>query len=325
MKKIKSLLKINAEPSGAPHSFAFYCDGWLAQCRDRIRESSYIKYETAVKRHIKPELGAFPPERITTEAVGEFSRGLLCAKQLAPKTVRDILVVLHSILEYSSRRFPNVFSTVEISYPKEGRKTMRVLSRDEQRRFIDYLSRGAGDPCKLGLLLMLLTGMRIGELCALRWGSIDCAEQTLSITATMQRLRCEDDGAQCRTRIAIGAPKSDTSMRVIPLTDGTAALCRRYCVADADAFVLTGTEKFMEPRTLQYRIAGYTAECGLEGVHAHTLRHTFATRAVEVGFEIKSLSEILGHASTTITLERYVHPSIELKRQNMQKLESAGL
>ena len=80
----------------------------------------------------------------------------------------------------------------------------------------------------------------------------------------------------------------------------------------------------MEPRTLQYRIEKYTRECGLEGVHAHTLRHTFATRAVEVGFEIKSLSEVLGHANTSITLERYVHSSMDLKRANMDKLTAVG-
>ena len=81
----------------------------------------------------------------------------------------------------------------------------------------------------------------------------------------------------------------------------------------------------MEPRTLQYRIEKYTRACGLEGIHAHTLRHTFATRAVEVGFEIKSLSEVLGHSTTTITLERYVHSSMELKRSNMNKLNVVGL
>ena len=81
----------------------------------------------------------------------------------------------------------------------------------------------------------------------------------------------------------------------------------------------------MEPRTLQYRLEHYTRECGLEGVHFHTLRHTFATRCVEVGFEIKSLSEILGHSNTTITLNRYVHSSMELKRDNMNKLSMIGL
>ena len=91
------------------------------------------------------------------------------------------------------------------------------------------------------------------------------------------------------------------------------------------AYVLTGTTDYMEPRTLQYRIEKYTRACGLEGIHAHTFRHTFATRAVEVGFEIKSLSEVLGHSTTTITLERYVHSSMELKRSNMNKLNVVGL
>ena len=80
-----------------------------------------------------------------------------------------------------------------------------------------------------------------------------------------------------------------------------------------DVSLLTGTEDYMELRTMQYRMEKYTRDCGLEGVHFHTLCHTFATRAVEVGFEIKSLSEILGHANTTITLDRYVHASMELK------------
>ena len=80
-----------------------------------------------------------------------------------------------------------------------------------------------------------------------------------------------------------------------------------------DVSLLTGTEDYMELRTMQYRMEKYTRDCGLEGVHFHTLRHTFATRTVEVGFEIKSLSEILGHANTTITLDRYVHASMELK------------
>ena len=80
----------------------------------------------------------------------------------------------------------------------------------------------------------------------------------------------------------------------------------------------------MEPRQVQKRLAKYTKECGLDGVHFHTIRHTFATRCVEVGFEIKSLSEILGHANTTITLDRYVHSSMDLKRENMDKLVAIG-
>lgn len=102
-------------------------------------------------------------------------------------------------------------------------------------------------------------------------------------------------------------------------------LCDRMRHENGAAYILTGSERCMEPRTLQYRMKKYARDCGLDGVHFHTLRHTFATRAVEAGFEIKSLSEILGHSTTTITLDRYVHSSLELKRENMRKLSEIGM
>lgn len=126
-----------------------------------------------------------------------------------------------------------------------------------------------------------------------------------------------------QTHIVIGEPKSEKSIRTIPLTDYAVTFCRRFANKD-DTYLLTGTGEYMEPRTLEYRFQKYTQECGLRGVHPHTLRHTFATRAVEAGFDIKSLSEILGHASTTITLERYVHSSLALKRTNMEKLDKVA-
>lgn len=200
---------------------------------------------------------------------------------------------------------------------------MRVLSREEQARLVAYLLTDM-DACKFGVLLTLFTGMRIGELCALQWRSISLTEQTIRIDATLQRLRNTGEAGASRTRLVTGTPKSDTSARTIPLTDYAAQLCRRMDPHSPEAYVLTGTEHCMEPRALQYRMAKCTRECGLEGVHFHTLRHTFATRAVEVGFEIKSLSEVLGHANTAITLDRYVHSSLALKRDNMKKLEAAG-
>ena len=232
--------------------------------------------------------------------------------------------VLHSVLKYTATLFPGVFPVIEINYPKESRKEMRVLSRDEQNRFMSYLLTDM-DSCKFGLLLALSTGVRIGELCALQWCNINIREQTIKIAATLQRLHDTDMQGEARTRIVIGAPKSDTSARTIPMISYLADLCKQMDPGNMGAYVLTGTTDYMEPRTLQYRIEKYTRACGLEGIHAHTLRHTFATRAVEVGFEIKSLSEVLGHSTTTITLERYVHSSMELKRSNMNKLNVVGL
>jgi len=304
------------------HRFSFYCDEWLASARGNIKEATFVKYASNLEKHIKPKLGGCYPLGISTALIDRFRDELLFMDELSPKTVKDILVLLRSVLNYTAKQFPNAFPQIEINYPKDSKKEMRVLSRDEQQRLVGYLL-AEMDECKFGVLLSLFTGIRIGELCALRWENISLQDNTIRITSTMQRL--QDMNGDAKTKILIGTPKSDTSQRTIPLTEQAAELCGRMHPRSKAAYVLTGTEKYMEPRTLQYRLEKYTKDCGLEGVHFHTLRHTFATRCVEVGFEIKSLSEILGHASTTITLDRYVHASIELKRDNMSKLSAVGL
>ncbi len=304
--------------------FAFYCDEWLRLRKAQIKESTYVKYDAILEKHIKPKLGECSPISITTGLVNDFTNELLLESKLSGKTVHDILVVLRGIISYTAVQSPGVVPTVEISYPKRKRMEMRVLSREEQKCFISFLLKDM-DLCKFGVLLMLLSGIRIGELCALQWSNINLRERTIRVSATLQRLRDTEAGKENRTRIVISQPKSETSVRTIPMTDYTVRLCEKFAVKNASAYILTGTENYIEPRVLQYRIEKYTNSCGLDGVHAHTLRHTFATRAVEVGFEIKSLSEILGHANTTITLERYVHSSMELKRSNMDKLAAVGL
>ena len=325
--KCKAAL-VNGKPIPSTNSrycFSFYCDEWLRIRKSKVKESTYIKYDTALRKHIKPKLGGCFPMGMTTGLIDDFTAELLFEDELAPKTVHDVLVVLHGILKYTATFFSGGFPAIEINYPKPEKKEMRVLSREEQTRFVSYLLDDM-DTCKFGVLLTLFTGVRIGELCALQWGNISLKEQTICIDATLQRLRNTSTAgnSSSRTRIVIGTPKSDTSIRTIPITDYTAELCGKMNPHSSAAYVLTGTENYMEPRALQYRMEKYTRECGLEGVHFHTLRHTFATRAVEVGFEIKSLSDVLGHASTTITLDRYVHSSMELKRDNMSKLEAIG-
>ena len=311
-------------PTKLQRRFAFYCDEWLELRKSNIRESSFVKYKAIVNKHIKPALGDCLPQNIDSGLIHEFTSDLLLEQRLAPKTVHDILALLHSILKYTAEQFPGTFPAVDIRFPKKNRKEMRVLSREEQRRLVAYLS-DQTDLCKFGVLLMLLSGIRIGELCALKWENIDLKAKTIRISATLQRLHDDEAQEPRRTHIVISQPKSDTSVRTIPMTDHAVKLCKRFQQKNSAAYILTGTEQYMEPRALQYRIKKYTRDCNLNDVHAHTLRHTFATRAVEVGFEIKSLSEILGHANTTITMDCYVHSSMDLKRANMEKLTAVGL
>lgn len=232
--------------------------------------------------------------------------------------------MLHSVIKYTSKQFPEPLLNIEIVYPKVPKNEMRVLTKDEQTRLVKYLLDDM-DECKFGVLLSLLTGMRIGEVCALQWENVCLQEQTVKVKSTMQRLKDFSESSTSKTKIVISEPKSDTSARIIPLTEYAVRLCKTHWCNSPTAFVLTGeANRYIEPRTMQYKLERYTADCNLDGVHFHTLRHTFATRCVEVDFEIKSLSEILGHSSPRITLERYVHSSMELKRDNMNKLAAIG-
>jgi len=310
-------------PYREKHRISYFCDEWLRMRRNRCKESTVVKYETILVRHIKPQFGHCRPEEITSERLEDFVEHLH-QKGLAPKTVRDILMVLRSVLNSGAGANGARLPACEIRYPKEPKKEMRVLSKEEQERLTAYLT-SEMDACRFGVLLALMTGIRLGELCALQWNAVSIRDQTLRITATMQRLHDRDGSGEAKTRIIVGEPKSDMSVRTIPLPESVTELCRKTTPGLPEAYILTGTTDYMEPRTLQYRFRRYTEDCGLEGVHFHTLRHTFATRCIEVGFDLKSLSEILGHASPTITLNRYVHSSMELKKENMKKLNALAL
>lgn len=299
-----------------------FCDEWLRLKRSTVKESTYVKYDTILENHIKPKLGSYFIAAIDPILVEQFAYDLIHKNRLSTKTVKDILTVLHAVLKYAGRQFPWL-DKIEIIYPKLEKKEMRVLSREEQARFTAYLLNDM-DNCKFGTLLTLMTGIRIGEICALCWKDISLKEGVIYVTATMQRIKSLDEQSGSKTRIFISDPKSFSSARTIPLSPFMLELCKKFS-GNPNAYVLTGKKDiYMEPRTLQYRMDRYVRDCDLSGVHFHTLRHSFATRCIEVGFEIKSLSEVLGHASPQITLDRYVHSSIELKRENMMKLENIG-
>lgn len=301
--------------------FGDICDEWLTVSRNRVKEATFVKYRNIITLHIKPRLGKYLPQEFNTVIVEAFSNSLLL-KGLSSKTVKDILVLLKSILKYCANKEYDFFKENEIVYPKETKKEMDVLTREEQNVLTDYLLEDM-DSVKFGVFLALCTGMRIGEICALKWKDICFDERVVRINKTMQRLQMSDGDK--KTRVIVGETKSECSDRIVPLSNRLIMLCYKFYNGNSKAYVLTGKEhSFAEPRLLQYKIKKYAKDCNLSDLHFHTLRHTFATRCVEVGFEIKSLSEVLGHSSTKVTLDRYVHSSMELKRRNMEKLSAIG-
>lgn len=178
--KAKAALLIGKPVSTArvTNRFAFFCDTWLQSRKGKVKESTCVKYAAILEKHIKPSLGGCYPLAITESQINTFSDKLLFERELSPKTVKDILVILRSILNFTAKNVPGTFPRIDIVYPKEEKKEMRVLTRDEQTVFINYLLTNM-DECRFGVLLALLTGIRIGELCALRWGNISLKDKTI--------------------------------------------------------------------------------------------------------------------------------------------------
>lgn len=301
--------------------FSDYCDNWFLSNSSRLKPSSCAKYYVSIEKHIKPYFGKEQLCGITSEKVEDFTRMLIYEKKLSVKTVRDILVLFHSIFVYAGRRSEYVSSNFEIIYPRKRKKQIRILNEQEEKGLILYLA-DKMDLCKFGVYIALRTGLRIGELCALRWDDISMELLTISVSHTVQRVKNLDSTLYRKTKIIVGTPKSDSACRMIPIMPDIAALCRKFDCGNPKAFILTGTDECMEPRKLQRHLKSYLEECGISDVHFHTLRHTFATRCIEVGFDVKTLSEILGHASITITMNQYVHPDLERKRENMSRLKN---
>ena len=171
----------------------------------------------------------------------------------------------------------------------------------------------------MGILLSAATGIRIGELCALKWENIDLEKRTLTVNNTVQRIKSIDGSSA--TKLIITSPKSNSSVREIPLPDFIIPILESL-KANNDYYLLSGTRAIIEPRTMQYRFKRILSDLNLPDVSFHSLRHGFATTCIALGFDVKTLSEILGHSSVEITLNRYVHSSMERKAEFMKSLSA---
>ena len=298
---------------------------WLQSSKISIKESSYAKYSQIVDCHIRPALGHFQSSKISTQMIEKFVQQQLHEGRLdgqgglSPKTVTDLLTIIKNSVEYAKDHGIAMDCSLQKLTVKKCSKEMRVFTPLEQESLVRVLLSDI-DLCKFGVLLSLYTGIRIGELCALRWGDIEIDTGMLKVRRTMQRIQDKNVGATSKTKVIITEPKSKCSIRDIPLPKFIVDLAMHFEQLPK-AFILSGDQsKYIEPRTMQNRFKKYIKESGIANANYHSTRHTFATRCIELGFDAKTLSEILGHASVNITLNRYVHSSFQLKCDNMNKL-----
>ena len=290
---------------------------WLNAARLRVKESSYANYENILNKHILPFLGGEHISALTTSRINEYihfklTSGRLNGKGgLSAKSVRDILTVYRSIERYAYREYG--IRESNFTMPKVEQKHTDVLSLSERQKLEVFLLNNM-DFTNLAVLLCLFTGLRIGELCGLKWEDIDFINSTLSVKRTVQRINKKG----C-SQVVIGTPKSRTSVRTVPIPNFVMTLLEKYRGYD-HLYIITNSKKPTEPRTMQNRFKSILKACSVRNVNFHLLRHTYATVCIEKGFDPKALSELLGHADAAITLNRYVHSSMDVKKEYVSRL-----
>ena len=318
--------RLEQEPQTPPNPscpFSALAWEWLDASKNQLKTSSVVKYTNILNSYLLPEFGNRQIAEISRDDIVSFVNSLLQTggvrqKGLSPATVTSIISVLKNIMEYA--RLTKHYTVTDMSdiTVKQPQKPFRVLSRPEQKRLMEHLQQNL-NLSNLGILLCIYTGLRIGELCALKWEDISFEEKTIYVHKTMQRIQTLENSRR-KTSISITPPKSDCSIRKIPIPEQIFQLLTEKMCPN-DTYFLTGKRNaYIEPRTMENHFKLATKACNITGATFHTCRHTFATRCVELGVDIKSLSEILGHANVNITMNRYVHPSMELKQQHMNRL-----
>lgn len=314
------------ESVSACMTFGGLAGNWLSARHVNVKESTYIKYRNLLDHYIIPQLGKLAVIQVTVDTLNEFYSWLLTKagrekRGLSPKTASDVFSIVRSVLRYARvQKIPTNCTGTEITM-RSTRSELCILSAGEQDRLVKYLIAHPSQ-CSLGILICLYTGMRLGEVCALRWEDISQREKTIYVHQTMQRIQIAQSSKK-KTEVIVTAPKSPCSIRTIPIPPVLQDILEDF--RTTSGYVLTGSETYVEPRTMENHFKRVLKAAGLPNINFHCLRHTFATRCVEVGFDIKTLSEILGHANITITMNRYVHPTMQMKRENMARLSSLFL
>lgn len=289
-----------------------WIEKWI-EAQKQIKLTTKTMYYSHLKNHISGSIGKIKLKKLNEDIIQKFVDDL--SMKYAPKTVHAVFSMLRSALSEAHRRkyVSNIYSSVRL--PKTSRKAVKVLTKEEQKRLEKAISE-SNNRYDIGILVCLYTGIRIGELCALRWENINLRNATITIDKTAQRIRASDN--KSKTRINFDSPKSQSSSRTIPIPAFLAEELKKY--RRNSGYILRDNGKFTDTRNISRRFKQLLKIADIDEVNFHILRHTFSTRALELGFDAKTLSEILGHSSVTTTLNLYAHVLPEHKRKEMEKM-----
>lgn len=300
----EKLAKCRAEKTQTKASSNIKLENWLTSwvsSQGALKTTTQRVYKSHIKNSIIPYIGDIPLKKITTDVLQEFINDL----ELSSATIKTVYTILKSALEAAEDKgyVSNVWSKVKI--PKKEKSIVRIFTAKEQQQLENSLT----DDIDIGIFISLYTGLRIGEVCALKWSDINFENDTLTV-----------NGTQARTEkgVIITSPKSKSSKREIPIP--LFLMDKIKLISQKGDFVISRYGKAFDVRTYRRHFKNILKKAKLPDMKYHSLRHTFATRALEVGMDYKTLSEILGHSSVGITLDLYAHSLKEHKIKEMNKL-----
>lgn len=292
---------------------------WLNDVKKYQKHATYIKYEYIYSNHIKQHIGKKKINDITLEdctelLTHEYSSGTNQCVTLSDSTMNSIRNVLTQIIRYGTKDYSFKISDNIKCLKKKDTKNIKIFSKGEQQKVFQALLKNMN--CyNLGIYICMLTGIRLGEICALRRSDINLSQKTITINQTVQRVKT--DSSITKTELVISTPKTMNSNRIIPICDMLFSILCEYMV---DTEYIVNGERVMEPRTYQYYFKNLLISLSIETKNFHALRHTFATNCIESGMDPKCLSEILGHSDVKTTLNKYVHPSLEQKMNQINSI-----
>ena len=237
---------------------------------------------------------------------------------LSPTSAKNTLGVFKSILRFSQSKYGYRFNFDFVAIPKAHTEELRVLSKQEKNKLEKYCKKN-NTLRDIEILICLNTGLRIGEICALKWDCIDLDKHCIKVKKTMQRIYNKNDK---KSVVKEDIPKTQKSVRTIPMSTKLYDILKPLKKSfSPNCYFLTGSEyNYIEPRNYQYMFKKCLEDCKIKDFHFHQLRHTFATDCINVGMDTKSLSEILGHANVKVTLDKYVYSSFKSKKKYLEKL-----
>ena len=290
---------------------------WKKDKQQYVKQSTIAAYALILENHILPVFGN--KVQLTETDVQAFALKKL-QDGLSQKTVKDVLIVLKMIQKFGAKNGDLQFVEWSVKFPTEQTKQeLEVLSINNQKRIMQYAIDNFTFR-NLGIYICLSTGIRIGEVCALKWGDINIATETIRINRTIERIYVID-GEKRHTEVVIGTPKTKNSLREIPMSKELLKIVRPLKkVMNDEYFILTNEAKPTEPRTYRNYYKQLLKQLGIPDLKFHGLRHSFATRCIESQCDYKTVSVILGHANISTTLNLYVHPNMEQKKKCINQM-----